>query len=59
MFDFITLGYANEVGEAFRHMIPRSAVWLTYFISSGYVLADTIDKGYQAYQVKRLSLINK
>ncbi|XP_035733516.1 mitochondrial fission process protein 1-like isoform X1 [Vespa mandarinia] len=44
------LGYANEVGEAFRHMIPRSVVWLTYVISSGYVLADTIDKGYHVYQ---------
>ncbi|XP_043501760.1 mitochondrial fission process protein 1 [Polistes fuscatus] len=45
------LGYANEVGEAFRHLIPKSIVWLSYIISSGYVLADTMDKGYRVYKI--------
>mmetsp|Transcript_23263 Transcript_23263/g.72723 ORF Transcript_23263/g.72723 Transcript_23263/m.72723 type:complete len:148 (-) Transcript_23263:86-529(-) len=37
------LGYANEVGEAFRYQIP-SLVGPSYAVSSGYVLADTWDK---------------
>lgn len=44
------LGYANEVGEAFRSLIPKSLVWLSYGISASYVLADTADKGYHIYQ---------
>ncbi|KAF7379201.1 hypothetical protein HZH68_017046 [Vespula germanica] len=47
------LGYANEVGEAFRHRVPRSVVQLTYVISSGYVLGDVIDKGYRVFQNDR------
>nr|XP_034196466.1 mitochondrial fission process protein 1 [Osmia lignaria]XP_034196467.1 mitochondrial fission process protein 1 [Osmia lignaria] len=44
------LGYANEVGEAFRSLIPNSVVWFSYIVSTGYVFADTIDKGLQAYR---------
>ena len=31
-------GYANEVGEAFRPIIPRSLVFATYAIASIYAL---------------------
>ncbi|XP_011058329.1 PREDICTED: mitochondrial fission process protein 1 [Acromyrmex echinatior] len=44
------LGYANEVGEAFRSLVPKSIVWSSYALSSGYVLADTIHKGAKVYQ---------
>ncbi|KAG7206894.1 hypothetical protein KM043_000791 [Ampulex compressa] len=44
------LGYANEVGEAFRSIVPKSIVWFSYIVSSGYVLADTIDKGLKVYK---------
>ncbi|XP_002915611.1 mitochondrial fission process protein 1 isoform X2 [Ailuropoda melanoleuca] len=42
------LGYANEVGEAFRSLVPATVVWLSYGVSSSYVLADAIDKGKKA-----------
>ncbi|EHA99058.1 Mitochondrial 18 kDa protein [Heterocephalus glaber] len=45
------LGYANEVGEAFRSLVPRAVVWLSYGVSSSYVLADAIDKGKKAREV--------
>ncbi|XP_032670125.1 mitochondrial fission process protein 1 [Odontomachus brunneus] len=45
------LGYANEVGEAFRSLVPKSVVWFSYVVSSGYVLADTIHKGTNVYKV--------
>ncbi|GAB5367696.1 hypothetical protein AAMO2058_001253100 [Amorphochlora amoebiformis] len=38
------LGYANELGEAFRPLINVNIVRLSYGISSMYVLADTYDK---------------
>ena len=38
------LGYANEVGEAFRHIVPKSIVALSYGISGSYVLADAMSK---------------
>ncbi|KFO23643.1 Mitochondrial fission process protein 1 [Fukomys damarensis] len=43
--------YANEVGEAFRSLVPRAVVWLSYGVSSSYVLADAIDKGKKAGEV--------
>ncbi|KAE9547949.1 hypothetical protein FO519_008838 [Halicephalobus sp. NKZ332] len=42
------LGYANEVGEAFRAIVPVSLVRLSYVIASGYVCADTFDKSHKA-----------
>jgi len=39
------LGYANEVGEAFRPLVPAELVYFTYFLAISYVLADTVDKG--------------
>ena len=35
------LGYANEVGEAFRPLVPRAAVNASYATASAYVLTDT------------------
>ncbi|KAI6230618.1 Mitochondrial 18 kDa protein [Aphelenchoides fujianensis] len=46
------LGYANEVGEAFRAWIPQTAVRLTYVVAFGYVLADALDKTHGAYKKK-------
>lgn len=34
------LGYANEVGESFRPLIPRWAVGATYGVAGAYVTAD-------------------
>uniref|UniRef100_A0A5F9CZW6 Mitochondrial fission process protein 1 n=1 Tax=Oryctolagus cuniculus TaxID=9986 RepID=A0A5F9CZW6_RABIT len=45
------LGYANEVGEAFRSLVPAAVVWLSYGVSSSYVLADAVDKGRKAGEV--------
>ncbi|XP_014237221.1 mitochondrial fission process protein 1 [Trichogramma pretiosum] len=44
------LGYSNEVGEAFRSIVPKSVVWSSYIAACGYVLADTLHKGYHTYQ---------
>jgi len=41
------LGYANEVGEAFRALVHVRWVKLSYLVASGYVLADTQDKAGQ------------
>ncbi|XP_076044518.1 mitochondrial fission process protein 1 [Oratosquilla oratoria] len=38
------LGYANEVGEAFRALTSKLFVYSTYGVSSAYVVADTYDK---------------
>ncbi|KAL3673975.1 hypothetical protein V7S43_001660 [Phytophthora oleae] len=37
------LGYANEVGESFRPIVPRLVV-PSYIVACGYVLGDTFDK---------------
>ncbi|XP_059843902.1 mitochondrial fission process protein 1-like [Hypanus sabinus] len=42
------LGYANEVGEAFRALVPVGLVWASYGISAAYVTADAVDKGKKA-----------
>jgi len=42
------LGYANEVGEAFRALVHVRWVRLSYLVASGYVLADTQDKAGKA-----------
>ena len=39
------LGYANEVGEAFRPLVPVEVVYFSYFAAISYILADTVDKG--------------
>ncbi|CAJ0961657.1 unnamed protein product [Ranitomeya imitator] len=44
------LGYANEVGESFRALVPKSLVWATYGVATAYVTADAADKGRKAAQ---------
>ena len=44
-------GYANEVGEAFRSMIPVSLVRSTYIVALGYATADALDKSHKAHKV--------
>ncbi|KAM3955756.1 mitochondrial fission process protein 1 [Aphomia sociella] len=41
------LGYANEVGEAFRAVIPVKVVRASYGVAFAYVLADTADKSWK------------
>lgn len=45
-------GYANEVGEAFRALVPVSFVWGTYAVATLYVSADAVDKGKKAAVVR-------
>jgi len=45
------LGYANEVGEAFRSMVHVNFVRLSYVISTAYVCADTLDKSQKTYRL--------
>ncbi|RUS77871.1 hypothetical protein EGW08_014384 [Elysia chlorotica] len=47
---FRYLGYANEVGEAFRVLVPVSVVKLSYVVASGYVVADSFDKGFKVWK---------
>ncbi|OCU01608.1 hypothetical protein XELAEV_18007400mg [Xenopus laevis] len=42
------LGYANEVGEAFRALVPKAVVWASYGVATAYVTADAADKGKKA-----------
>nr|XP_003226850.1 PREDICTED: mitochondrial fission process protein 1 [Anolis carolinensis] len=42
------LGYANEVGESFRAIVPVSLVWASYGVATAYVTADAVDKGKKA-----------
>ena len=46
------LGYANEVGEAVRPLVPVGFVWSTYVIAIGYAAADTYDKASYEYEVR-------
>ena len=47
-------GYANEVGEAFRALVPPSVVWASYAVATVYVSADAVDKGKKAAAVSML-----
>eukprot|EP00112_Aurelia_sp_Birch-Aquarium-sp1_P026828 Seg976.3 transcript_id=Seg976.3/GoldUCD/mRNA.D3Y31 product="Mitochondrial fission process protein 1" protein_id=Seg976.3/GoldUCD/D3Y31 len=44
------LGYANEVGEAFRALVPRWLVNSSYAVASLYCFADASSKGLKSYQ---------
>ncbi|CAB3220327.1 unnamed protein product [Arctia plantaginis] len=44
------LGYANEVGESFRSLVPNSVVRASYTVATAYTLADTVDKSYKMYR---------
>ncbi|CAN7986681.1 unnamed protein product [Ixodes pacificus] len=50
------LGYANELGEAFRSLVHVNVVRLTYAVASAYVLADTADKVVKADKVSYVLL---
>lgn len=43
------MGYTNEVGEAFRPLIHKNLVNLSYVAASLYVLADVRDKAMKMY----------
>ncbi|GFO09843.1 mitochondrial fission process protein 1 [Plakobranchus ocellatus] len=49
------LGYANEVGEAFRVLVPVSVVHFSYLVATGYVVADSLDKGYKVWKKPNVS----
>lgn len=38
-------GYFNEVGEAFRPVVPTLLVTLSYVVAFGYILADSYSQG--------------
>ncbi|NXA38059.1 MTFP1 protein, partial [Eudromia elegans] len=41
-------GYANEVGESFRALVPAALVRASYGVATAYVTADAVDKGRRA-----------
>ena len=45
------LGYANEVGEAFRNLVHRNVVRFSYLVSASYVLADASSKARKEKEV--------
>lgn len=53
----VLTGYANEVGEAFRALVPVSAVWATYAVATVYVSADAVDKGKKAAVVRKEDIL--
>jgi len=50
------LGYANEVGEALRPLVPVGFVWATYAVAIGYAAGDTYDKASYEYEVRHVLL---
>ncbi|KAF6198407.1 hypothetical protein GE061_008155 [Apolygus lucorum] len=53
------LGYANEVGEAFRSVIDKKLVWASYGVASLYVLADTVSKAASVWKSEDENTRNK
>lgn len=51
---YLSAGYANEVGEAFRALVPVSLVWGSYAVATAYVTADAVDKGKKAAVVRHI-----
>ncbi|VDM46000.1 unnamed protein product [Toxocara canis] len=49
------LGYANEVGEAFRALVPVNLVRFSYVVAFGYVCADTADKSRKSFRLRYLN----
>ena len=45
-------GYLNEVGEAFRPLVPEFVVYLSYVAALSYVFADTASKGKAAAELQ-------
>lgn len=46
-------GYANELGEAFRPLIPSWIVASSYVVAFGYAAGDAVDKGTLCYTRKK------
>jgi len=44
------LGYANEVGEAFRNQMHVRSVYATYAVATAYCIGDMIDKTWRTQQ---------
>ncbi|EFO82464.1 CRE-MTP-18 protein [Caenorhabditis remanei] len=53
------LGYANEVGEAFRSLVKPVVVKFSYVVAFGYVAADSIDKGFIESQKTHVNTTEK
>ena len=49
-------GYTNELGEAFRHMVPIKLIHLSYLIASSYVVSHAISQGLKANKTHSLTL---
>lgn len=52
------LGYANEIGESFRHVAPK-LVGPSYMLAFAYVFGDTLDKGNKCYIQEKNQLNSK
>ncbi|XP_050353787.1 mitochondrial fission process protein 1 isoform X2 [Nymphalis io] len=46
----MSTGYANEVGESFRALVPVKVVRASYAVAFAYVLADTGDKSWKMFR---------
>jgi fission process protein 1 len=46
-------GYLNEVGEAFRPIVPGQLVTISYALALTYVMADALDKGSLTAKIPR------
>lgn len=46
----VFIGYANEVGEAFRVWVHVNWVRFSYVVATGYVITDTYDKSAKMYK---------
>ena len=47
------VGYSNEIGEAFRPIVPRFIVNYSYVIEFGYFIGDIFHKGHKAYHINK------
>eukprot|EP00056_Hartaetosiga_gracilis_P008152 m.116674 g.116674 ORF g.116674 m.116674 type:complete len:198 (-) comp12861_c0_seq4:1134-1727(-) len=43
-------GYANELGEAFKALVPRAAYFASYGVAAVYVLGDASHKGTKEFE---------
>jgi fission process protein 1 len=46
------LGYANEVGEAFRSLVSKTIVHGSYAVAFGYVFMDVFDKARKTLKIE-------
>eukprot|EP00049_Salpingoeca_infusionum_P004605 m.81594 g.81594 ORF g.81594 m.81594 type:complete len:281 (+) comp12646_c0_seq1:261-1103(+) len=51
------LGYTNELGEAFKHVLPRPMYFLTYGVASVYAASDAAHKGSIHYNMASSSKV--